>query len=158
MPLKSSQEARAFFRASTYTVIGNGRTTLFWTDNWINGESVQTMAPALVALVPRRVIKTQTVAEALTNGNWIQQITGGLSLPAIAEYLNIRNAIRDVQLGDAADQVLWRWTSDGKFSVQSACSALHLTSHPTPGCDLIWETWALLRVKLFLWLALRRRH
>lgn len=27
-----------------------------------------------------------------------------------------------------------------------------------PGADLIWETWAPLRLKLFLWLAMRRRH
>lgn len=29
LPLKTSPEARAFFRASTYTIIGDGATTLF---------------------------------------------------------------------------------------------------------------------------------
>jgi hypothetical protein len=33
-----------------------------------------------------------------------------------------------------------------------------LGSHPVPGCVRIWKTWAPLRVKLFLWLAVRRRH
>lgn len=36
--------------------------------------------------------------------------------------------------------------------------ALHQASHPPPGYDLIWETWAPLKIKLFLWLALRKRH
>jgi hypothetical protein len=42
--------------------------------------------------------------------------------------------------------------------VQLAYQALHLGSHLVPGCVRIWETWAPLRVKLFLWLAVRRRH
>jgi hypothetical protein len=76
LPLKSSPEAVAFFRASTYTVVGNGRSTLFWTDKWINENSIQAMAPALFAAVCSRAIKTQTVAEALHSSSWIRQISG----------------------------------------------------------------------------------
>jgi hypothetical protein len=56
------------------------------------------------------------------------------------------------------DKLIWKWTADGKFSVRSAYAALHFGSHPIPGCDLIWETWAPLRVKLFMWLALKGRQ
>jgi hypothetical protein len=51
LPIKSSPEALAFFRASTYTVVGDGKNTLFWTDNWINGESIQDIALALLPFV-----------------------------------------------------------------------------------------------------------
>jgi hypothetical protein len=54
--------------------------------------------------------------------------------------------------------VIWKWTSDGKFTVRSAYNALHIGSHPFQGCQLIWDTWAPLKVKIFMWLALRGRQ
>jgi hypothetical protein len=38
-----------------------------------------------------------------------------------------------------------RWFGDG-------------ASIPLPECKLIWKAWALLRVKIFLWLAFKRMH
>lgn len=136
LPIKSSPEALAFFRASTYTVVGDGKNTLFWTDNWIHGESIQAMAPALLAVVSRQAVRAQTVAQALTNGSWIRQITGGLSMAAIAEYLIVWHQISNYQLNDTADKVIWRSSTDGKFTVRSAYSALHIGSHPIQGCEL----------------------
>jgi hypothetical protein len=158
LPLRTSPEAAAFFRASTYSVVGSGTDTLFWTDNWIHGTSIQAMALTLFKLIPKRVVQKQTVAEVLPNRTWIQQIRGGLSVPAISDYLHVRNATRDVVLDDSPDRLIWRWASDGNFSVRSAYEALHQGSHPPPGCSMIWESWAPLKIKLFLWLALRRWH
>jgi hypothetical protein len=69
LPINSSPEAIAYFRASTYTVVGDGKNTLFWTDNWINGESTPKIAPTLLAFVSRRAVRTQTVEQALHNGS-----------------------------------------------------------------------------------------
>jgi hypothetical protein len=140
LPLKTSPEAAAFFRASTYSVIGSGTETLFWTDNWIGGSSIQAMAPTLFQLIPKRVTQKQTVAKALPNRAWIQQMRGGVSVPAIADYLKIWNATQGVVLNETRDQVIWRWASDGKFSIRTAYGALQQASHPLPGCDLIWES------------------
>ena len=41
------------FRAATALVVGDGESTLFWTDNWIKGSSIRTLAPAVLAAVPR---------------------------------------------------------------------------------------------------------
>jgi hypothetical protein len=35
---------------------------------------------------------------------------------------------------------------------------LHTGSCPSPGYKLVWRTWSPLKVRIFLWLALRRRH
>jgi hypothetical protein len=77
-------------------------------------------------------------------------IRGGLSIPAIADYLCIWRAIQGMALTEAPDQLIWTWASDGKFTVHSAYEALHSASHPVSGCIRIWESWAPLRVKLFL--------
>lgn len=41
LPISTEPQVQAFFRASTYTLVGDGRTTLFWVDRWIQGESVR---------------------------------------------------------------------------------------------------------------------
>jgi hypothetical protein len=47
------------------------------------------MAPTLLKFVPNRIVSKQTVAKALTNRCWVRQITGGISVPAMAEYLHV---------------------------------------------------------------------
>jgi len=158
LPLKQSTEAADFFRASTRTIVGNGQETLFWLDSWIGGVSITAMAPTLMKFIPKRVANRLTVAEALPGRHWVQAISSGITVPAAAEYLLVWHAIRDVELNDDPDLLVWRWSPDGSFSVRSAYQALHIGSHPIPGCVRVWEVWAPLRVKLFLWLTLRRRH
>ena len=46
--------------------------------------------------------------------------------------------------------------NDGKYSVKSAYKMMHTTA--MTGHRLIWKTWTPLRVKIFLWLVVKRRH
>ena len=150
LPLQQSNEARSFFQASTYTIIGNSRNTLFCQDSWVHEVSIRAMAPTLMHFVPKRVICRLTVAEALTDRHWVRTISGGVTAAAAAEYLQVWHAIEDIVLTDAPDRLVWRWESDGSFSVRSAYQALHLGSHPILGYVRIWGVWAPLKVKLFL--------
>ena len=90
--------------------------------------------------------------------SWCRAIVGGLSVAAMAKFIHLWHTVRDIQLSDASDSLRWRWTSDGAFSVHSAYDALHLPSQAMPWATLLWDTWAPLKTKLFLWLAFRRRH
>lgn len=116
------------------------------------------LAPTLMQFVPRRSISRLIVADGLTNRQWVRSITGGVAVPATAEYLQLWHAVSTITLSDSPDRLVWRWESDGRYSVQSAYQALHCGAQPIPGCVRVWEVWAPLRVKLFLWLALRRRQ
>lgn len=88
----------------------------------------------------------------------MRSITGALTTTAITEYLHLWDQLRDVNLSDQPDRTIWRWTPDGKYSSKSAYSMLHTGSTVLQGHELIWKTWAPLRVKIFLWLAFQRRH
>lgn len=44
------------FRASTISVVGNGRSTMFWMDNWLDGINLDRLAPDLVQCVDKRVM------------------------------------------------------------------------------------------------------
>lgn len=81
-----------------------------------------------------------------------------MSVDAINENIFLWHAIRDFQLSANPDITVWRWTPDGKFTVKSAYSMLHVGSTMFLGHRLIWKTWAPLKIKVFLWLAFRRRH
>ena len=37
LPINADPEVRAFFRASTFTALGNGMSAHFWDDRWIQG-------------------------------------------------------------------------------------------------------------------------
>ena len=61
-------------------------------------------------------------------------------------------------LNNNANRLVWRRNQEGTYSSSSAYKALHLPSHLVSGCTRIWKTWAPLRVRIFLWLAVRKRH
>ena len=158
LPIAASKEVSAFFDASTFTMIGNGQTIAFWTDRWIQGKAVKDIAPALLEFVSRRDIKETTVAAAMESRSWIRQITGGITVPAIMEYLRLWDILSTITLGEGEDKLIWCWRADGAYSSKSAYRALFMAATPVYGCHLVWETWAPLRVKIFLWLAIRKRH
>ncbi|WVZ54858.1 hypothetical protein U9M48_005602, partial [Paspalum notatum var. saurae] len=109
---------------------------------WWMGDRCLLSPPTLLALVPKRRARTLTVSEALPSRYWVQTITGSLTVTAIAEYLSVWDLLENVHLHpDVADCTVSRWTQDGQFSSRSAYQMLH----------------GLGRVKIFLWLASRRR-
>ena len=105
------------------------------------------------------MIKPQTVSQGLQNDCWITKITGGLSVPAIHECLQVWDLISEVTLWEGTpDRFIWKWSPNGEYTAKSAHKMLHAGSVSFPGSSLIWRTWAPMKVKIFLWLAFRRRH
>ncbi|WVZ79516.1 hypothetical protein U9M48_027087 [Paspalum notatum var. saurae] len=158
LPLKVAPEVRCLFQASVVFEIGDGRQALFWKDRWIAGASVEDIAPAVIELVAKRTRSSQSVAVALQGNQWIRELRGGLSVQAINQYLKLWDAVQEIRLSPSVpDRILWRWSSDGHFSVHSAYQLLHEGSILQLEIAIIWKTWAPLRIKIFLWLAWRRR-
>ena len=75
----------ALFQVGMQISIGNGTSTKFWKDKWINGSSVREIAPLVVAAVPTRIRNMSLVAEAMVDNRWAQDIQGGLSMIGIYE-------------------------------------------------------------------------
>ena len=57
----------ALFQIALQTTIGSGSTTKFWTDRWINGNSIDDLAPTVFAAVPTRARNIRLVADALVD-------------------------------------------------------------------------------------------
>lgn len=77
---------------------------------------------------------------------------------ALVELNRLGERLADVQLQPGiSDTFRWRWTADGNYSARSAYRALHVGSTKLNGAKLIWNCWAPLKVKFFLWPAFHRR-
>jgi hypothetical protein len=75
------------FQASTFFVPGDGESILFWSDQWIGGRSVASLAPDLLFVVPPRLRGSRTVSSGLANNAWISDIRGALTVPGISQFL-----------------------------------------------------------------------
>jgi hypothetical protein len=56
LPIQIPAAARAFFSADMQVEVGDGKNTLFWSDQWVHGQRIADIAPRLVAAVPKRRI------------------------------------------------------------------------------------------------------
>ena len=83
------QIARALFDVAVDYILGSGESIKFWKDHWLQGKTIVELAPNLYSLVPKRIIKTRTVAQALNNHGWVKDKRGALSVQVLVEYLQI---------------------------------------------------------------------
>lgn len=86
----------AMFAASVISIVGDEKKkTCFWTDRWLHGQPIQELAPALVALVPKRVLNMRTVHDASTDLQWVDGMQGSLPVQAFFKYFLIWNILQE---------------------------------------------------------------
>jgi hypothetical protein len=145
--------AQALFAAAVTTAVGNGANTKFWTDRWLHGSSIQTLAPNLFATVPKRWVKRRTVQEALLDNKWVQDIQGHHTVAVLAEFLEVWDLVQEViLLPEVEDVHKWKFESSGQFSSKSAYEALFQGAVQLEPSALIWKNWGPRKCKFFLWL------
>lgn len=95
------------FDASTTMVVGDGATTLFWVDRWLDGKTIGEIASIILALIPKSVRNRCTIREALVARRWIFDIA-----LALWEYVQLWRRLCDFNLSTILDTLLWRWMMD----------------------------------------------
>ena len=80
------------------TEVGDGVNTLFWKDNWLDGKSIQSLAPSLSASVSRRRANRRSVKDALDNDLWLEDIQGEITIDVLWEYLELWDIINVIEL------------------------------------------------------------
>ena len=154
LPDKDEKASAEFFKAATVAAVGDGRSTLFWIDNWIDGSCIRSLAPAVFGAVPKRRHGV-TVAEALQNSRWVHHVTGPRSVRLIAEFVNLSNIVEHTILTPGApDTFSWRLSADQAYSASSAYGAMFIGCSRPVGARQLWKTSAPPRVRLFFWLVM----
>jgi hypothetical protein len=76
----------------------------------------------------------------------------------LVEYLHLWNMVDGVELQpDTADQHIWRLSGQGIYSSKSAYDAFFTGYIIFAPWRCVWKTWAPLRCKSFVWLAIKNR-
>jgi len=77
LPANHEKAVAAVSQATTFSVLGDGESTLFWHDRWISGRSIEELAPALFA-AERDAGHPRYVAQALHQRAWGFETLPGL--------------------------------------------------------------------------------
>ncbi len=75
------------FSMAVKTCIGDGQSTLFWMDRWLEGKTVSEIAPNLTKLIAKNTVRRCTVVQALDNKKWVTDINGPLTVQVLVEFL-----------------------------------------------------------------------
>ncbi|CAN6371751.1 unnamed protein product [Urochloa humidicola] len=148
---------KALFQIAMRTNIGNGTTTNFWKDKWIDGKSISDIAPLVVAAVPTRTQNIRLVAKAMVDNRWAQDIQGGLSMVGLYELFQLSDILSDFVITQEDDVHFWRLEASGHYTAKSTYLSFFNGAIKFEPWRRIWKTWAPAKCKIFLWLVVRNR-
>jgi hypothetical protein len=87
------------------------------TDRWLDGHTMAEIAPNLFKSVLKRTAK-RTVAQALHNRSWVQDIKGARTVEVLLEFLHIWDMVDGFILQpEIPDRYRWKLTQDGAASL-----------------------------------------
>jgi hypothetical protein len=130
----------AFFRASFSCLVGDGRSILFWNDLWLEGKSIQDIAPNLWMTVPNRYRRNRTITATLLDNAWIRDIVGPFTVPILVQYVQLRERLLEVALNSRLRTGLCgSGVCLANTQSQSAYSALFLGQTAMYGEKQIWK-------------------
>ncbi|WVZ74309.1 hypothetical protein U9M48_022508 [Paspalum notatum var. saurae] len=152
------KKANALFAAAVDTIVGDGRSTKFWTDRWIQGKTLAELAPNLFGAIPKKAVQRRTVSQALDNRRWVNDIKGALTVQVLSEYLLVWDLVDGVELQpDAPDQHRWKLSASGTYSCKSVYDAMFTGTIGFPPWKRIWKSWAPSNCRFFIWLAINNK-
>jgi hypothetical protein len=99
--------------------VGDGFTTMFWLDRWLDGRTIQELVPELFTLIPARARKHRTGRGALLGRRWFADIQGTLGPLALWQYVQLLIRVQDFELTDGPETLLWRWMPNAYYSAKS---------------------------------------
>ena len=103
------------FRSHARWVVGNGRNTLLWFDNWLPiGPIINAMGEHILFEIG--LTRYATVADIIRNGHWRWPWTASEDLCTIKQVIFGQSPPRS----NEADAVIWVPDKVGKFSIKSA--------------------------------------
>jgi hypothetical protein len=151
------QLARQLFEGATYSVLGDGESTFFWSDRWLPGGRISDIAPNLFAAVPKRAVKHRRVREGLAGG-WLQDLSPDLDAPALMELFDLADRLVHVTLVEGVDDSFrWRWEDNNSYSAKSCYEGMFGAREDMAGALQIWKSRAPPNCRVFMWLAARNR-
>ena len=144
----------ALFATATRVTINNGRTASFWWSSWLDGNAPALLFPLLFKHSKR---KNRTVAEAISEEQWIRDVSYDLTVPILDEFVRLWGLIEDVHFDTSnpeMDTIIWTRTATGEYTARSAYDMQFEGGLLSLFPKMVWKVWAPSRCKFFMWLML----
>jgi hypothetical protein len=146
--------------------VGNGTTTSFWFDPWVDGVPLRVRYQSLFQASDQCLDRVVDMGN-WAMGDWEWEFRWKTSLDLLDQDLlsDLIESLRQVNLSSTEDQWCWRHEIGGSFSVKSAYLVLEdkaRLQRPLPGIDFlnlarVWDSWATSKVIVFSWQLLQDR-
>lgn len=144
LQLLVDEDARMVFDSLVKITIGKGDKILFWRDRWTHGFSVHDIAPLLAQGVDTETRNSRTVAQALTEVRWSQDVQPQTSLGSLLQMVHLRHMITTVQRDEQMeDKFAWPHDPFIGYSAKSTYTQLCQGWIQSPIATGIWHSWAL---------------
>jgi hypothetical protein len=119
---------------------------------------LKTLLQVLYNIIPKRIINSRTVYEAITDRKWISDIKGPLTVGVLKDYLQLWDMTSVWQLQpEVEDKHVFSIAPNGIYSAKTTYEGFFLGSVIFPHHKKIWKTWALPKCCFFIWLVAQNR-
>ncbi len=151
-------KTREAFKCGTSYALGDGTQVEWWNDIWYGHTPLRTVYPTLYDKAHN---KNRTVTDCWGIRGWKwRSILAGVNPVSTAEtdmIARLKEDLKGCSTGEGNDQIRWRWNTSGEFSVKSTYRFLQDSGVADRRFVAIWKIRTPLKVKIFVWLMLRRR-
>jgi hypothetical protein len=153
LKLKDPVDRQLFF-CSTIIHVGNGRDTPFWEGRWLHGAAPKDLTPSLYAIAK---FKFRKFYSELQNLNWIRNLQGISNTSQLEEFTVLFMALSTVTLTDQRDEIIWRWTTNGQYTIASAYESQFNCAMSIFPATAIWKAITAPKCKIFVWVVMHDR-
>ena len=113
---KDIMQTKDIVEVSTDWQVGNGHCIKFWLDRWIGNTALHTVYPNLFTIAYDQNI---LVSQVFTSNGFRIEFSRQLVGVYHTEWCALLSQFHNFQLSSHNDQIVWRWSSTGRFSVHS---------------------------------------
>ncbi|EMS49590.1 U-box domain-containing protein 4 [Triticum urartu] len=143
---KGLMRVKQLFFNKTRFIVGNGANTRFWEDTWLGDNPLALQYPTLYNIVQRREAYVATVLQStLLNISFRRMLVGN----RWEAWLHLVRHFMDVQLSQQPDQLYWKLTKNGVFSVKSMYLDV-INSSVIPSSMYVWKVKVVFRATAFI--------
>lgn len=133
-------EARKNCSVVSRSTIGDGWTTLFWEDRWLDDFRVQDVAPGIYDRVDSTTRASRTVFHALSMGELALYVGPELTVHVLNEFMNLWVQVDRMHLTPGTmDSISWACEASGGFSIRTAYEAKFMSRQVTPTAEFTWK-------------------
>lgn len=151
---RSLLDLRPWYKKGRVIEVKAGHQTRFWLDCWLGDCPLKVSFHKLFMISSNPAIE---VADAFVNGQWCLTFRSQLNESQRHEWNTLQELLRDVQLTEGPDKVLWALERSHKYSTKSLYNAMTTGGVIDARMMMVWKCPIPLKVKIFVWMAVHDR-